>query len=359
VRTPEQTSPGRSPPRVCGRGSVRGSPRRSTAKHKNMHTSLIQTIPGRARGLAPRLLLIIPFALAPSLAMACACGCGIYEVGTISDLPSSMANAEVYLDYDYQDQTTDWSGSSQAPGADNPDKNIRTGFYTFGYQQMYSSAWGLRLELPYEQRHFQTTGGATGDDIVTVNFNGIGDVRIMGMYTGFSPDMSQGVMFGLKLPSGSYTAEDAWGDVDRDSEIGTGSTDLLLGGFDRFTLGGSGWQGFAQGMLDLPVLSQAQYRPGAELDLSVGSYYTGLRLGRVAIAPLGQLKVSLRTRDTGANAADPVASGFARLFFAPGVEFDAHPFRVYADIELPLYVHVRGDQLVARDLFRLNLSCSF
>jgi hypothetical protein len=305
-----------------------------------------------------RLFLGAALALAPSLALACACGCGIYEVGTSSTLPTGMG-AETYIDYDYQDQTTDWSGSSEAPGADNPDKNIRTSFLTFGYEQMYTNSWGLRLELPYEVRHFVTTGGATGTDIVTVNFSGIGDVRIEGMYTGFSPDMSQGLMFGLKLPTGSYTAEDAWDDVDRDSEIGTGSTDLLFGGFDRFGLGDSGWQGLVQGMLDVPVLSQVQYRPGTELDLSLGAYYTGFRIGRLAVVPIGQLKVSLRTRDTGANAADPVASGFARLFAAPGLEFDLRPFKVYADVELPLYVHVRGDQLVARNLFRLNLSYDF
>jgi len=267
--------------------------------------------------------------------------------------------AQAYLDYDYQDQATNWSGGSEAPGSDNPDKNIRTSFLTFGYQQMYTPSWGLRVELPYEARHFETTGGASGSDLVTINFSGIGDVRVEGMYAGFSPDMSRGLMFGLKLPTGSFTAEDAWDDVDRDSQIGTGSTDLLLGGFDRFGLGDSAWQGLAQGMLDLPVLSQSQYRPGAELDVSLGAYYTGLRFGALTVAPIGQLKVSLRTRDTGANSADPVASGFARLFAAPGLELDLHPFRVYADLELPLYMRVRGDQLVARNLFRMVVSCDF
>ncbi len=40
------------------------------------------------------------------------------------------------------------------------------------------------------------------------------------MYTGFSDDMSKGIIFGLKLPSGSYTAAG----FDRDTQIGTGST---------------------------------------------------------------------------------------------------------------------------------------
>jgi hypothetical protein len=267
--------------------------------------------------------------------------------------------SETFLDVDYQDQNQDWSCDSEAPAADNGDKDIRTSWYTLGYQQMFNRTWGLRLEIPYEDRHFVTTGGATGDDIVTLNFSGLGDIRIEGIYT-LSEDLSSGLTFGLKLPSGSYTTNDAYQDIDRDSEIGSGSTDLLLGGFQRFSLGsGPDWSGFTQALLDLPVLSQVQYRPGTEFDVAAGAYYEGLRIGRLRINPIGQLKLSVRTRDTGANSADPVASGFVRVLAAPGLELDYHPFKVYSDVELPLYYHFRGDQLVARTLFRINVSTMF
>jgi hypothetical protein len=225
---------------------------------------------------------------------------------------------------------------------------------------MFSRDWGLRLEVPYEDRHFVTTGGATGNDIVSLNFSGIGDLRIEGIYTGFSPDLSSGLLFGVKLPTGSYTTEDAYDDIDRDSEIGSGSTDVLLGGFKRFDLGsGTDWSGFTQALLDLPALSQVQYRPGTEFDVAVGAYYNGLRIGRLKIAPIGQIKLSVRSRDTGANSASPVASGFERILAAPGLELDLHPFKVYTDVELPLYYHFTGDQLVAKSLFRLNVSYMF
>ncbi len=95
----------------------------------------------------------------------------------------------------------------------------------------------------------------------------IGDVRIEGIYTGFSPDQSAGITVGAKLPTGNYNHNDAFGDIDRDSEIGTGSTDILLGGFYRNNLTPDGqldW--FAQLNFDLPVLIQDQYRPGDEVD---------------------------------------------------------------------------------------------
>jgi hypothetical protein len=300
--------------------------------------------------------LLLAQASAPSV-RACACGCGIYEVGTSSMIPTD-SGVMTFLDYDYQDQSHNWSGTSEAPAADNGDKDIRTSWYTLGYQDMVNRDWGIRLELPYEERHFVTTGGATGNDIVTLNYRGLGDVRIEGIYTGFSSDLSKGLTFGLKLPTGSYTTNDAFQDIDRDTQIGSGSTDILLGGFERFALG-SNWSGFTQALLDVPVLSQVQYRPGTEFDAAIGAYYDGFGIGRLRISPIGQVKLSVRSRDTGANAADPVASGFVRVLAAPGLEFDLHPIKVYTDVELPLYYHFTGNQLVAKTLFRLSVSYMF
>jgi hypothetical protein len=303
--------------------------------------------------------LLLPMSLVPSTSWACACGCGIYEVGTSSMIPTN-SGVMTFLDYDYQDQNQNWTGTSEAPAADNGDKDIRTSWYTLGVQNMFDRSWGIRLELPYEDRHFVTTGGATGNDIVPLNFSGVGDIRVEGIYTGFSPDLSEGLTFGLKLPTGSYTTNDAYQDIDRDSEIGSGSTDILLGGYDRFGIGSDpNWSGFSQALLDVPVLTQVQYRPGTEFDVALGAYYDGLRVGRLTISPIGQIKLSVRSQDTGANSANPVASGFVRVLAAPGLEFDMHPVKVYTDVELPLYYHFTGDQLVAKSLFRLNVSYMF
>jgi len=268
------------------------------------------------------------------------------------------AGAEAYLEYDFQDQNQNWSGGSRAPAADNPDKDIRTSWCTLGYQDMFNRSWGVRLELPYEERHFVTTGGATGGDIVAMNFSGVGDVRIEGIYTGFSPDLSRGLSFGLKLPTGSHTLNDAYGDVDRDTEIGSGSTDILLGGFTRFDAG-AGWSGFTQALLEIPALTQVHYRPGTELDLALGAYYGALGFGRLKVSPVGQIKLSVRSRDTGANSAKPVASGFARVLASPGLEMDLHPLKVYADVELPLYYHFTGNQMAAKTLLRISVSAMF
>ncbi len=265
-----------------------------------------------------------------------------------------------YLEYDYQDQNRNWSGNSQAPAANNPDKEIRTHFATAGFQYMFDRNWGIQVEVPYDYRFFQTTGGASGSDIVSLNWGSIGDIRVEGIYTGFSEDLSSGVTFGLKLPSGNFTYNDAFGDIDRDSEIGTGSTDILLGGFHRHNLRSiknTSW--FAQALLDVPVFTQAGYRPGIELDAAAGLYYNGLSVRNLNITPLAQVIFSERTSDSGPNAANPVASGYQRILLSPGIEFDIHPVSIYADVELPVFVHVTGNQLVAPALFKLIVTYHF
>ena len=295
----------------------------------------------------------------PRIGWACACGCGIFEVGTSSMFPHG-AGGMVYFDYDFQDQNINWSGSSRAPAEDNPDKEIRTSFITAGVQYMFNRDWGIQGELPFDYRYFQTTGGATGNEIVSPTWWAMGDIRIEGIYTGFFPDMSAGVTFGFKLPTGDYTYNDAYGDVDRDSEIGTGSTDVLLGGFYRNNIGNSfHWDWFAQLQADLPFTGRDQYLPGCEADGALGIYYNGLSIDHVKIVPIAQMLGSYRAQDSGDNAASPVASGYTRLLLSPGLELDFHPVTLYADAELPVYAHVNGNQLVAPVLIKFIVSYRF
>jgi hypothetical protein len=298
-------------------------------------------------------------ALAPGSVHACACGCGVFDVATLSMFPRGPGGM-AWLEYDYQDQNQNWSGSSRAPAANNPDKEIRTHFLDLGFQYMVNASWGFQVEVPSANRYFKTTGGASGTDIVSLDWWSLGDIRLWGIYSGFSDDMSTGITFGTKLPTGNYSFNDAFGDVDRDSEIGTGSTDILLGGYHYGDLSKNHrWGWFAQGQLDVPVLTQAQYRPGLELDGAAGTYFKGLFIGNVGITPIAQIIGSERTRDTGAAAANPVASGYQRVLLSPALQIDYHRVRLYADVEIPVYQHFTGNQLAAPALFKVVLSYMF
>ncbi|MGO8743779.1 MAG: hypothetical protein ACLPYZ_11420 [Limisphaerales bacterium] len=288
-------------------------------------------------------------------------------MATSSMFPNG-AGGMAYLQYDFQDQNRNWSGTSQAPAANNGDKQIETDFFMAGFQYMFNSSWGVQLEVPYDYRSFKTTSAAPGNPITTINWGALGDIRLEGIYTGFFADLSAGVTFGVKLPTGDWTYNNAFGDVDRDSEIGTGSTDILLGGFYRGNLDrNQKWDWFGQLQLDVPVLIQAEYRPGVELDTAAGIDYKGFSLGRVKISPLAQIIFSERTSDSGANAAggandDPaggVSSGYQRILLSPGVEFHIHPVKIYADAEFPVYQNFTGNQLAAPVLFKVSLSFMF
>jgi hypothetical protein len=301
-------------------------------------------------------------------ARGCACGCGVFDVAT-SDMFPKASGGMLYLMYDFSDQNHNWSETSPAPAWENGDKRIETQFTTYGLQYMFNTNWGIQAELPYDFRSFTTTSAAPGSPIVTFNWGCFGDVRLQGIYTGFSADMSTGLTFGLKLPTGDFSHNNYWGDIDRDSEIGTGSTDILLGVFHHHKLGGSGnWSWYAQALLDVPALIQNQYRPGVELDTAAGLYYSGWMLGRLMITPVEQIIASERTSDTGPYASGGALdggpgsdSGYQRIMLSQGFEFHMHPYPVsfYADVEVPVFQCFRGNQMAASQLFKAMLSYHF
>jgi hypothetical protein len=210
----------------------------------------------------------------------------------------------------------------------------------------------MEAQVPYAIRHVTTHDPITGD-LVDINHEAFGDLTLKGIYSGFSPDMSSGVTFGLKLPTGDYTQSG----FDRDTEIGMGSTDILLGGYHMGNLAGR-WDWFANVELDQPVLIQKDYRPGGEADVVTGVYYDGWRIGDVKVAPIAQVIGSFRMHDRG-SASDPDNSGYERILLSPGIEVSMAGLRIYGDVGVPVYDHVRGNQLVAAALFKLNVSHDF
>jgi hypothetical protein len=173
--------------------------------------------------------------------------------------------------------------------------------------------------------------------------------------------MSTGLTFGFKLPTGDFTHNDAYDDIDRDSQLGTGSTDLLLGGFHRQNLpwDNNNWTWFTQAQMDLPITSQANYTPGMQIDAATGIYYSGFSIHGVKISPVLQVIGTERLRDFGSESAKPIASGFQRILISPGLEVDWHPFRFYADAEVPVFQDFRGDQLVAPVLMKASFAYMF
>lgn len=274
----------------------------------------------------------------------------------------------VFFQYTFQDQNQNWHGNSEAPAANNVDKDLLTQSFTLGGRYMFNRSWGLQVQIPYDERRFQTVGGATGNQLIGLHWTGFGDVRIQGLYTGLSKDMSSGLTFGVKLPTGSFSHEDGSDDIDRDSELGTGSTDILLGGYYRHNLDrGNNLTLFTQVQLDIPVLTQDQYRPGVEVDAAAGIYYKGWMLHHLQITPMAQVIATERTSDSGNYAAGQIdddpgsgqGSGYQRILLSPGVELDYGRWSLYADVEVPVFRDVGGNQLVSSWMVKMNVNFKF
>ena len=44
---------------------------------------------------------------------------------------------------------------------------------------------------------------------------------------------------------------------------------------------------------------------------------------------------------------------------SPGIEFHIHPVKIYADVEVPVFQNLNGNQLAAPVLFKLSMSYMF
>lgn len=360
----------------------------------NQPTRLPESRRPLIRGIAALITVLIPFVvsfvavvgLTTTAALACACGCSVFDVGGLQLPQEQDHGGSVFLEYWSQDQTENYVGSSRAPASLNTDKEINTQWINVGFTYMFNRDWGVMMRIPTTNRTL-TTDTQTALGIQSYNTKDVGDIEVMGMYTGFFNDMSTGVMFGLKLPTGTFNAPG----LDRDSQIGTGSTDLQLGAFHRGLLtGDNAWQYFGQVMWRQPFLYQAApdpqgffdgngtlvqtYYPGAQIDGAVGILYNNwYHVGFLdKITPLAQVILSHRNNDTGTGA-DPYNSGFDRVMLSPGVEFtkvideaNNRVVKTYIDVEIPVYY--RGNaannagtegQLVAPYAIKLVTSYNF
>ena len=155
----------------------------------------------------------------------------MFDVGSSALLPKEGDHGgAVYFEWDRSDQKTNWSGTSKAPAADNTDKRILTDWYVVGLNYMVNRDWGFNVRIPTANRSFLTDTGGNNDpaDFQTFRTSQLGDIEITGMYTGFADDMSKGLIFGLKLPTGRlHCRRFRPRHADRDGQHGSHSRRLL------------------------------------------------------------------------------------------------------------------------------------
>jgi hypothetical protein len=316
--------------------------------------------------------------LSPAYAMACAsCGCGLS-----SDWDTLGANSGLSMDirYDYLNQDQLRYGTStispiaasqmtNGGGNQEVEQYTRNNYVTLGISYGFNPDWGISVQVPYIDRNHSTlgtesngvTGGPGGGQYVSQT-SSIGDIKIVGRYQGFNDDHDIGIMFGLKLPTGSFTQTGTSTDptnpgpavMDRGLEPGSGTTDLILGAYNTGEFA-KDWDYFVQGMFQTALDSREQYKTGDSVNLTLGIRYWGF----TGIVPLLQMNARHLETDSGLNA-DHFSTGGTLVYLSPGVTIPINAkASVTAYVQLPVYQDVTGVQLVPRYVASIDARYSF
>ena len=224
--------------------------------------------------------------------------------------------------------------------------------------------WALDASVPYSDRehlHIHNHGG--GQIPEQWDFTRAGDARVVvrRRLASFEDAAAHsvgtaGINVGLKLPTGSTTVTNGDGDrAERTLQPGTGTTDLLAGAYYSQALPLRDLSWFVQGLVQLPLNSHEDFRPGHRVTADAGLRY----LASEKTSLLLQVNALWRGRDAGAQA-EPEDSGGRAFFLSPGVGYAlTNDVQVYAFLQLPIYQYVNGVQLTARRAVAMGVSARF
>jgi hypothetical protein len=288
---------------------------------------------------------------------AASCGSAVCMVNTNWGVHGvwNAPGPRVDFRYEYIDQDQPMSGSRRVGVGEIPAHHdeIRTinrnALLTLDYG--VTPDWGASVVVPYVDREHRHIHNHRGERIVeSWDFARLGDVRVQGRWQFPIETQSEtyasfgGLVFGVKLPTGSFrVANDQGAIAERSLQPGTGTTDAILGGYYRVALPLRDLSAFVQVEGQLPIDSRDGYKPGMQAGIDGGlRYEASERLGLML-----QLLYRYKARDEGAQA-EPEDSGSETVAIAPGASFAiTESVQFYGFVQLPLYRHVNGVQLTA------------
>ncbi|OIQ99345.1 hypothetical protein GALL_185820 [mine drainage metagenome] len=312
--------------------------------------------------LAAALALLSIAYSTPSFACS-SCGCTLNSDWTTQGYASGEGTrVDIRFDYfkqtDYRHGTNSVSRNDvQAAGVEVQDTTINRNL-TLNLDHGFNQDWAINVQVPMYSRSHGTYGGAypATDEYLTSSSKGIGDIRVTGRYQGLTADHSSGLTFGLKLPTGETndTFNDGTTQVDRGLQLGTGTTDLLLGGY-HFGNINRNWDYFTQATVQIALNTHRDFRPGNGLNASAGVRYMGFE----TIIPQLQLNARIEKRESGAQADIP-NSGATLLYISPGVTMPINKqMQAFGFLQVPLYQRVNGYQIEPEVLLSAGMRYSF
>ena len=327
-------------------------------------------------------LIMAAFALLVSSEEAKACAsCGCTLSSAWENLQFSYAPGyKLDLSYTYLDQDQLRSGvkpispaaASQIVVNGSPkevEKYTINNYVNLGIDYSSSRDWGVNIQVPYISRKHSTLGTASdgstagpGGGQYDSQTSSAGDIKVIGRYQGFTPQCKFGVLYGLKLPTGSFTNMGTSTDptspgpvpIDRGLQPGTGTTDVILGAYYADGIN-QNWDYFTQALYQRALNSRDDYRPGDGFNLNAGLRYAGIP----DFGPVLQLNYRFVEHDVGSNA-DELNTGGVLLYISPGFSVSvSQQVAVYAFYQYPIYQELYGVQLAPRYTATVGVRYSF
>ena len=315
-------------------------------------------------------------------AFACAsCGCSLNTDASAQGVSATSGRSlDVRLDAINQNQLRTGTGTiSPTAAALTNDPTIHgpaeveqytnNQYLTAAIDYNQGDSWGVTVSVPYITRSHSTLG--EGSDGVTYDpangayqsqASGLGDVRVVGRYYGFSDARNTGIQLGLKLPTGgtSQLGADGVTPVDPGLQLGTGTTDVILGAY-HFDNINQDWSYFVQGQFQYALapaynsVNAGTYRPGDSLNLTGGVRYHGFE----GYTPEVQVNVRNVNTDSG-TAADTFSTGGVLVYLTPGVTVPVNAkLSVRANVQIPLYQNLYGIQLAPTAVYSVGAKYLF
>jgi hypothetical protein len=301
--------------------------------------------------------LVVPLVLlAAAPQVRASCGSMACEVNPAWDIDSLTHDHGLRLDvrYTYAKADTLRAGSDKitaaepsGSGEEIENKYTRNQSLAAELDYAVNRAWSVAVLLPLTSREHAHTLDVTPPEVEQAGYRRLGDMRVSGRYRFMAADHQSGggVRFGLKLPTGDSHRQMAPGEpMEASLQPGTGSTDLLLGGYLHWSMPDSVWGGFAQIQGQTSIAHRSGYEPGTGLSLDLGAYYPF----NESVTGLLQLNYLYRARDKGVLADADGHSGGHALYISPGLSLQvAGNMHVYGLIQIPVKQEVHGEQLTA------------
>ena len=295
------------------------------------------------------------FLAAPAFA---SCGSSSCPIDLHNLLGADVGHLVVDLSFQYIDQE-----HIRGFALSEPHEEIRTINRIANLQFSYAPTSRFRSSViaPFVSRSHEHLELATNDR-ERWSFSNFGDVAVQGRWRAAQHVWLLG---GVKLPTGARHEMDVTGSEEAEVTMqpGTGSTDVTVGAtYENGFIRDTALEGPLGHATTIPYFASITYRAngrgthdyrrGNETQISVGTQYP-LRDG-LDLLLQGNARL-LEKDEVGSTEENPDLTGGRFFYVSPGLRLGM----AYAYVQVPIYQHVNGRQLVARVNYLIGIQHRF